>query len=106
MKLCPKCNGQGTVSKPPYIAGDIHQWSSSSVIFNCDVCNGAKVLLVPAAPPDVEGQEEQVKRLEARIAALEAFIYEVIDDPAAEMHLKPSFIEAAKQLLNPQSPSA
>ena len=26
-QLCPKCNGQGQVSKPPYIAGDVHEWS-------------------------------------------------------------------------------
>ena len=29
-QLCPKCNGQGTVSKPPYIAGDVYEWSSIS----------------------------------------------------------------------------
>lgn len=46
-QLCPKCNGQGTVSKPPYVAGDVNQWTSSSTSFQCDVCNGAKVLLVP-----------------------------------------------------------
>lgn len=41
---CPKCDGQGTVSKPPYIAGDVHQWSAADCIFTCDVCNGAKIL--------------------------------------------------------------
>jgi hypothetical protein len=43
-QLCPKCNGQGQVSKPPYIAGDVHEWSSSSCIFPCDVCNGNKII--------------------------------------------------------------
>ena len=43
-QLCPKCNGQGQVSKPPYIAGDVHEWSSSSCIFTCDVCNGSKII--------------------------------------------------------------
>lgn len=43
-QLCPKCNGQGQVSKPPYIAGDVHEWSSSSCIFPCDVCNGSKII--------------------------------------------------------------
>ena len=43
-QLCPKCNGQGTVSKPPYIAGDVYEWSSSSCQFQCDVCNGQKII--------------------------------------------------------------
>lgn len=46
MQLCPKCNGQGTVSKPPYVAGDVHEWTSSSASFVCDVCNGAKIIPV------------------------------------------------------------
>ena len=43
-QLCPKCNGQGIVSKPPYVAGDVHEWSSTSATFTCDVCNGAKII--------------------------------------------------------------
>lgn len=41
---CPKCNGQGTVSKPPWLAGDIDQWSGTATSFPCDVCNGAKII--------------------------------------------------------------
>ncbi len=41
---CPKCDGQGIVSKPHYVAGDVYQWTSSSSSFNCDVCNGAKII--------------------------------------------------------------
>ncbi len=41
---CPKCNGQGTVSKPSYVPGDVSQWSSSATSFVCDVCNGAKII--------------------------------------------------------------
>lgn len=44
MQLCPKCNGQGTVSKPPYVAGDVHEWTSSATSFVCDVCNGTKII--------------------------------------------------------------
>jgi DnaJ-class molecular chaperone len=44
---CPKCDGQGIVSKPPYVAGDQHQWCSSSTSFVCDVCNGKKVIIAP-----------------------------------------------------------
>ena len=43
-QLCPKCNGQGQVAKPPYIAGDVHTWSSSQGIYECDVCNGSKII--------------------------------------------------------------
>ena len=46
-QLCPKCNGQGIVSKPPWIAGDQDTWSSTAASYPCDVCSGAKVLLVP-----------------------------------------------------------
>lgn len=41
---CPKCNGQGIVSKPPYVAGDVYEWSSTSAVHTCDVCNGAKII--------------------------------------------------------------
>ena len=46
-QLCPKCNGQGTVSKPPYVAGDVNHWASSSSAFQCDVCNGNKIIARP-----------------------------------------------------------
>jgi hypothetical protein len=42
---CPKCDGQGLVNKPPYVAGDVNDWESSSTSFVCDVCNGAKIIL-------------------------------------------------------------
>jgi len=41
---CPKCDGQGIVSKPPWVAGDVHQWSSTEVTFECDVCHGSKII--------------------------------------------------------------
>ena len=43
-QLCPKCNGQGIVSKPPWVAGDINEWTSSAASYVCDLCNGAKVI--------------------------------------------------------------
>lgn len=46
-QLCPKCNGQGKVSKPPYIAGDINEWVGSSISYVCDVCNGVKIIQTP-----------------------------------------------------------
>jgi len=44
LQLCPKCNGQGIISKPPWIAGDVNIWISTQVSFTCDVCGGAKVI--------------------------------------------------------------
>ncbi len=42
---CPTCHGQGTVSKPPWVAGDQNTWVSSSVrSYPCPSCNGAGVL--------------------------------------------------------------
>ena len=47
-QICPKCNGQGVMSKPPFIAGDQTESTSSSCVHTCDVCNGAKI--IPAPP--------------------------------------------------------
>lgn len=51
LQKCPKCDGQGSVSKPPYVPGDVHQWSSTSATHICDVCNGQKIIpqFIPAA---------------------------------------------------------
>ena len=51
-QVCPKCNGQGIVSKPPWIAGDVYQWSATSATFICDVCNGAKIITRPIIKTD------------------------------------------------------
>jgi hypothetical protein len=62
-QLCPKCNGQGIVSKPPYIAGDVHEWASASITFTCDVCNGAKVLYATPQPVEQLSDEGIEQRL-------------------------------------------
>jgi len=43
-ELCPKCNGQGIVSRPPYISGDQQIWTTINSQFICDVCNGSKII--------------------------------------------------------------
>lgn len=43
-QLCPKCSGQGIVSKPPGVAGDVDQWISGETVHNCDVCKGKKII--------------------------------------------------------------
>lgn len=49
-QLCPKCNGQGTVSKPPYVPGDVNSWTSSEACYQCDVCHGGKI--IPMSKPE------------------------------------------------------
>ena len=46
-QICPKCGGQGVMSKPPWIAGDVNEWSSTSCTHICDVCNGSKIIQRP-----------------------------------------------------------
>ena len=43
-QCCPKCEGQGIVSKPSYVAAGVNQWSSTSAVHQCDVCLGAKII--------------------------------------------------------------
>jgi len=50
---CPKCDGQGCVSKPPHVAGDVYQWTSTATSFICDVCAGSKVILMFKPQEDV-----------------------------------------------------
>lgn len=48
-QLCPLCNGQGHIGKPPGIAGDQNEWISSSAIHTCRICNGSGMVLRPVA---------------------------------------------------------
>lgn len=37
---CPVCHGQGHVSKPCWVPGDVNEWTSSRTSYVCRVCNG------------------------------------------------------------------
>lgn len=40
-ELCPKCNGQGTVSMPPWVDGDVPYWVDTGTgSYTCPVCGG------------------------------------------------------------------
>lgn len=42
---CPVCNGQGLVSRPPWMAGDVYEWSSSDCAPHpCKACNGTGIV--------------------------------------------------------------
>lgn len=53
-QLCPKCNGQGSVSKPGWVPGDVNQWTNSAVTHLCDICNGAKIIPMYVLPQKPE----------------------------------------------------
>ena len=41
IQLCPLCGGQGFISKPSYIAGDVHNWCDNmSGGYTCMICGG------------------------------------------------------------------
>ena len=44
---CPNCRGTGLVSYPPYLAGDIGQWTGVGAgPYPCKSCNGKGVIVV------------------------------------------------------------
>lgn len=51
--LCPNCGGQKTASKPPYIAGDVNSWVSSSIpMYPCPTCDGQGWIRVDSVPQE------------------------------------------------------
>ena len=48
---CPACNGHGTVSRPPWIAGDQETWPASSIeTYSCRACGGTGIVWSREAP--------------------------------------------------------
>lgn len=44
-QICPKCNGQGTVSKPPHIDGDVYEWIDNQAGgYKCNLCDGEMMI--------------------------------------------------------------
>ena len=41
---CPVCDGQGIVSKPPWVAGDQNTWASNRTSYPCPVCGGKGII--------------------------------------------------------------
>ena len=43
-QTCPKCDGQGIVSKPEWLAGDQTCWTGTGINHKCNVCQGEKII--------------------------------------------------------------
>lgn len=42
---CPVCDGAGSISRPPWIPGDVPQWLASDTASHpCNACGGTGVL--------------------------------------------------------------
>lgn len=42
---CPVCNGTGLVSRPPGMAGDVEDWSSTDCVpYTCKACSGTCIV--------------------------------------------------------------
>ena len=50
-QICPKCTGQGLVSKPTYLAGDINSWASSQISHTCNLCKGKMIINIDTGLP-------------------------------------------------------
>lgn len=37
--LCPNCKGQKTVSRPPWVAGDVTEWATNGETYPCPTCD-------------------------------------------------------------------
>ncbi len=44
---CPVCDGQGTVSRPPWVAGDQPTWiDTQTAPYPCKACHGKGAVLI------------------------------------------------------------
>jgi hypothetical protein len=50
-QLCPKCHGQGVIGYPPNQPLAVEHYTASQTTWQCDVCNGAKILATPCWKP-------------------------------------------------------
>ena len=49
-ELCPKCKGQGVVSRPPWVPADQPTWTSNTVGPHiCNLCDGQKLIVVTSS---------------------------------------------------------
>jgi hypothetical protein len=64
-QACPVCNGAGSVTRPPWVPGDVQTWyGGASAGHVCPTCKGARMLDVLSGnpPPQLTLVEPQQKR--------------------------------------------
>ncbi len=78
LATCPNCNGAKTVSRPPWIAGDVQTWmAGGDQRFPCPTCEARGYIDPPQPPATVtvyNPDAEELERLRASLAALRARI--------------------------------
>lgn len=74
---CPVCHGHGTVSKPPWVAGDQRDWvdsGSGGDAYACRACHGSGIVNDETSPCS------HCAELEATIDALRTALVEAVTD--------------------------
>lgn len=47
---CPVCDGQGLVSRPPWLSGDVREWTDTTTApYECRACGGKGFVVIPPA---------------------------------------------------------
>lgn len=78
-QLCPKCNGQGIVSKTPWIAGDVESWMSSESSYECDVCNDKKIIPIPSENCEIVENKEETTYPESGLSDYELELEKIVE---------------------------
>jgi DnaJ-class molecular chaperone len=47
---CPVCEGTGLVSRPPWVAGDVPEWTAAQTQYPCRTCDGTGVMWEQGSP--------------------------------------------------------
>ncbi len=68
-QICPKCNGQGTISNPSRVDDNVNEWIDTNAGDHvCNVCYGAKIIPTPNELISPNDQYILVKRSEYTIS--------------------------------------
>ena len=80
---CPVCDGQGTVNKPSWVAGDQHEYTAAGCgPYPCRACGGTGIIW---AANDVEVTKETFEEMESLRTELSA-----CKEPAFKLTPKPT----------------
>lgn len=92
---CPKCDGQGTVSKPPYIPGDVNVWTSTSMSHACDICEGKRIIMKHQSPtPSTNVKERMFTKDEVMDMVIQAEIINQEKDFQKRVELRKEWVKS------------